>query len=81
MEDLSRDRASIRLKFDSWYRTIANPTFDLNLCETGKITWKWWSSLMISKNELQNILMEKRQKSRQHFFDSQAKIPKYLKNL
>uniref|UniRef100_A0AC35G753 Glycosyltransferase family 8 protein n=1 Tax=Panagrolaimus sp. PS1159 TaxID=55785 RepID=A0AC35G753_9BILA len=75
------DRATSRFKFASWYRIIANPTFDLNLCETGKITWKWWSSFMISKNKLQYILMKKRLKARQEFFESQAQIPKYLKNL
>uniref|UniRef100_A0A914Z5I3 Uncharacterized protein n=1 Tax=Panagrolaimus superbus TaxID=310955 RepID=A0A914Z5I3_9BILA len=74
-------RASFRLKFGKWYRAIQNPTFDLNSCSNGTITWKWWSTYMISKIELQNLLMKKRVKVRQQFFQFQALIPKYLKKL
>uniref|UniRef100_A0AC34FC29 Uncharacterized protein n=1 Tax=Panagrolaimus sp. ES5 TaxID=591445 RepID=A0AC34FC29_9BILA len=72
------DRASFRLKFGKWYRAIANLTFDLNSCSDGTIRWKWWSSFMISKFELQDMLIKKRVQVRQKFFEFQALIPKYL---
>uniref|UniRef100_A0A914QJN0 Uncharacterized protein n=1 Tax=Panagrolaimus davidi TaxID=227884 RepID=A0A914QJN0_9BILA len=74
-------RASIRLEFGKWWKAIANPFFDLNSCSNGTITWKWWSSFMISKNELENILIKGRLEIRQKFFDSQARIPEYLKKV
>ena len=80
-EIIFRSRATFRLKFGHWWPAIENSVFDLDSCSNGSITWHWYNSHMISKFALHDLLLQKRIKVREEFFEFQALIPKYLKKL
>uniref|UniRef100_A0AC34GNR7 Uncharacterized protein n=1 Tax=Panagrolaimus sp. ES5 TaxID=591445 RepID=A0AC34GNR7_9BILA len=71
-------RASRRLLYSSWYSPLASMIFDQESCKNGTFLWKWHQSLLISNNELNEILDNVLEKSQSDFLKSLSSIPNFL---
>lgn len=71
-------RATARNKWGKWYNPLASEEFDEDLCMAGKITWKYWKSLMISSDKYQKILQDKREAVQRDFYYYSGLVPNFL---